>query len=287
VSEGLTYAEALDEIASPPPIIGRTGVGITPVLCSSEEWRPLQGGLDQVEVSVTLTPAGRAWLEKSTSLKPARYGRWLVGSERAGRWDHLLGVSTLYDRDRGTVTYDFHPHARGSFAPLDVWVERVAGELNRRSALGLEFDAWPIVKRADVGIDFGFRSPEVGRAFYEALRDRRYARGRRVQERQPGWLAILGRGTRQPVQHGRVYDKGVQARECAPWLWLRTERVVRWERREAMRLALLTPGALRYAYDEVFLDGWGAAHWCARTISRRRWLSWRGSVRSRAGSTKS
>ena len=30
---------------------------------------------------------------------------------------------------------------------------------------------------------------------------------------------------------------------------------MRWERRNAVRLSLLTPGALRYAYDEVFVDG--------------------------------
>ena len=29
-----SYAELLDEVAPPPPLVGRTGVGITPVLCN-------------------------------------------------------------------------------------------------------------------------------------------------------------------------------------------------------------------------------------------------------------
>ena len=202
-----------------------------------------------------LTRAGREFVESRFVLKPARYGRFLCGMERNGVWSKFLGVSTLYDPKHSTIAYDFHPHEPGAFAPLDGWLEVVSGELNRRATLGLESDGWAIVKRADVGIDVGFVNPELGRAFYEALRDRRYPKGRRVQERQSGWFSIYGRGTRQPVQHGRVYDKGVQTRQVAPWLWIRTERVVRWERRDAMRLSLLTPGALRYAYDEVFADG--------------------------------
>lgn len=202
-----------------------------------------------------LTRAGREFVESRFVLKPARYGRFLCGMERNGTWSKFLGVSTLYDPKHGTIAYDFHPHGLGEFAPLDGWLEVVSGELNRRASLGLEFDGWAIVKRTDVGIDVGFVNPELGRAFYEALRDRRYPKGRRVQERQLGWFSIYGRGTRQPVQHGRVYDKGVQTREVAPWLWIRTERVVRWERRNATRLSLLTAGALRHAYDEVFVDG--------------------------------
>ena len=202
-----------------------------------------------------LTRAGREFVESRFVLKPARYGRFLCGMERNGVWSKFLGVSTLYDPKHSTISYDFHPHEPGAFAPLDGWLEVVSGELNRRATLGLEFEGWAIVKRADVGIDVGFENPEMGRAFYEALRDRRYPKGRRVQERQPGWLSIYGRGTRQPVQHGRVYDKGVQSRQVAPWLWIRTERIVRWERRDAVRLSLLTPGALRYAYDDVFVDG--------------------------------
>jgi hypothetical protein len=175
--------------------------------------------------------------------------------ERNGVWSRLLGVSTLYDPRQGTIAYDFHPHEPGGFAPLDVWMEAVAGELDRREALGLETCGWAIVKRTDVGVDVGFADPEVGRAFYEALRDRRYTRGRRVQERQPGWFAIYGRGTRQAVQHARVYDKGVESRSAPPWRWMRTERIMRWERRSAMRLSLLTPGALRHAYGDLFVDG--------------------------------
>lgn len=252
---GSTYAELLDEVATPPSFGLRTGVGITPVLCSEQEWGPLQGGLDQVEVAVHLTAEGRRFVESHFVLRPARYGRFLCGTERNGVWTKFLGVSTVYDPKHSTVAYDFHPHGEGEFAPLDGWLEGVSGELNRRATLGLEFEGWAIVKRADVGIDVGFRRPELGRAFYEALRDRRYARGRRVQERQPGWFSILGRGTRKPVQHGRVYDKGVQSRRAGPWTWIRTERVIRWERRDAMRLSLLKPGSLRYSYDEVFLDG--------------------------------
>jgi hypothetical protein len=191
--------------------------------------------------------------------RPARYGRLLCGTERNGRWSHFLGVPTVYDPQRSTVAYDFHPHEHGGLAPLDGWVEVVAGELNRRAGLGLEFTGWPIVKRADVGVDVAFRDPEVGRAFYEGLRDRRYTKGRRVQERQAGWFSVLGRGRKQPVMHGRVYDKGVETRRAEPWRWIRTERIVRWERRAAMQLRLLTPGALRYEYDDVFVDGLAAA----------------------------
>ena len=166
-----------------------------------------------------------------------------------------MGVSTVYDPKHGTLAYDFHPHEPSEFAPLDGWLEVVSGELNRRTSLGLEFEGWATVKRVDVGIDVGFRRPELGRAFYEALRDRRYTKGRRVQERQPGWFSVFGRGTKQPVLHGRVYDKGLETRLRPAWTWIRTERVVRWERRNAMRLSLLTPGAMRYAYDEVFMEG--------------------------------
>jgi len=250
-------AELLDEVAVPPPLGSRTGEGITPVLCNGDDWGPLQGGLDQVEVAVQLTPEGRRFVEAHLVLKPARYGRSLCGTERNGVWSKFMGVTTLYDPRHGTIAYDFHPHERDAFAPLGSWMEIVSGELNRRVELGVAFEGWPIVKRADVGVDIGFRDPELGRAFYEALRDRRYAKGRRVQERQPGWFSVLGRGTRQPVQHARVYDKGAEAKKADPWLWIRTERVVRWERRDGMRLSLLTAGALRHAYDEVFLEGLG------------------------------
>jgi hypothetical protein len=253
-----TYAELLDEVAQPPPFGSRTGVGITPVLCNGDEWGSLQAGLDQIEVAVQLTPAGRRMVESNLVLKPTRYGRLLCGTERNGTWAKFLGVTTLYDPRHGTVAYDFHPHEPGGLAPLTGWTEIVAGELNRRVALGLSYEGWAIVKRADVGIDVGFRDPQLGRTFYEALRDRRYSRGRRVQERQPGWFSILGRGTRQPVMHGRVYDKGVETRRVPPWCWIRTERVMRWERRQAMRLSLLTAGALCHAYDDVFVDGLAA-----------------------------
>ena len=252
-----TYTELLDEVATPPPFGSRTGVGITPVLCSDREWGPLQAGLDQIEVSVQLTPEGRRFVESQLVLKPARYGRLLCGMERNGVWSKFLGVSTVYDPKHHTLAYDFHPHEPGAFAPLDGWLEVVAGELNRRAALGIEFEGWATVKRVDVGIDVGFRDPELGRAFYEALRDRRYPKGRRVQERQPGWLAVYGRGMKQPVQHGRVYDKGVQTRRIDSWRWIRTERIVRWERRNAVRLSLVKPGSLRHAYDDVFVDGLG------------------------------
>jgi hypothetical protein len=162
-------------------------------------------------------------VESHFVLRPARYGRFLCGTERNGVWTKFLGVSTVYDPKHSTVAYDFHPHGEGEFAPLDGWLEGVSGELNRRATLGLEFEGWAIVKRADVGIDVGFRRPELGRAFYEALRYRRYARGRRVQERQPGWFSILGRGIRKPVQHGRFTTRSsVTPRRS--WTWIRTER---------------------------------------------------------------
>jgi hypothetical protein len=208
-----------------------------------------------VEVAVHLTPEGRQTLEARLALRPTRYGRFLCGTERNGAWSSFLGVTTIYDPRHGSLVYDFHPHEPGGFASLCSWQELVSGELNRRVSLGLTFDGWPTVKRADVGVDFGFRDPELGRAFYEGLRDRRYTKGRRVQERQSGWFSIFGRGTRSPVLHGRVYDKGVQSGKCVPWRWLRTERVVRWERRDAMRLSLLTPGALRHSYCDVFSAG--------------------------------
>jgi len=75
-----------------------------------KEWGPLQAGLDQVEVAVQLTPAGRPFVESRFVLKPARYGRFLCGMERNGVWSKFLGVSTLYDPKHGTIAYDFHPH---------------------------------------------------------------------------------------------------------------------------------------------------------------------------------